>query len=197
MHLSQKILDLDRIFKEIRLQQDRIWKESLILVESKCFIESREIVVSPEGEKHVFIPHYRPGENEDPTQYFTSLFSIKLGGVSEDEALEFLLSDLDSLGFKRCTNFTFRYDYSLRITEISDDNLIDSNIFLLLNIDETIIKDEIETKERHNLQISFIVRRMDVSDIYQESEVRNRVINKFYSEVREYFTERILLVLSS
>jgi hypothetical protein len=197
MHLSQKILDSDRIFKEIRLQQERIWKESLILVETRGFIQSREIVISPEGEKPVFIPHYRPGVNENPTLCFTSFFSIRLGGISEDNGMESLLSDLDSLGFQRFTNFTFRYDYTLKITEISDDNLVDYKIFLLLVIDETIVKDKIETNYRDNLQISFIVRRMDVLDIYQESEVRDRVINKFYSEVREYFTTKILSVLSA
>lgn len=196
MHISQKILDSDRIIKEICLQQERIWKESLILVESRGFIGSREIVISPGREKPVFLSHYRPGENENPSTYFTSFFSIRLGGISEDSGLESLLSDLDSLGFQRFTDFTFRYDYSLKITEISDEDLVDYKIFLLLGIDETIIKDEIETKDWNNLQISFSVRRMYVLDIYQESEVRNRVINKFYSEVREYFTTKILKILT-
>jgi hypothetical protein len=173
------------VHQKIIEDQIEIWENILVLIEDKGYVKGREIII----DKRDFVFTMDQG-------YFSLFFKIRLGGNQEDSSLETLLSDLDSLGFQRFSEFEFSYKYFFKLVEPESFSHF-SKVILYISIEESIGRDKIYEKEKIPVSIQFEVGKNYLSGWEDQRRVENLMINKFYSEIRKFFYTRICDIISS
>jgi hypothetical protein len=162
-----------------------IWENISVLIENKGYVKGREIII----DKRDFVFTMDQG-------YFSLFFKIRLGGNQEDSSLETLLSDLDSLGFQRFSEFEFSYRYSLKLVEPKSFSHF-SKVILYISIEESIGRDKIYEKEKIPMYVQFEVAKNYLSGWEDQRRVENLMTNKLYSKIRKFFYTRVCDIISS
>ena len=161
-----------------------IWENILVLIENKGYVKEREIIIDKRGFDFTM-----------DQGYFSLFFKIRLGGNQEDSSLETLLSDLDSLGFQRFSEFEFSYRYSLKLVKPESFSHF-SKVILYISIEESIGRDKIYEKEKIPVSIQFEVGKNHIKGYEDQRRVANLMTNKFYSEIRKFFYTRVWDIIS-
>jgi hypothetical protein len=108
------------------------------------------------------------------------------------------MEDLKLLGYSRKTNFTFEYDYTLILSVTSPPaDILYTEIILGVVCDEKVLIDGELKKDHIQSRHSFKIRPQDFVSWKSEFTIRGLCVNKFYSNVRESFYQRIIKTLSN